>query len=281
VDSTYSDPTSGEFAFDDLRGAAYHIVVQAELYRPVDVEVVIRPIYQQVVHVNIELEHRIKHVASQGSAPLGSESGTVRLKELEAGFSKTVLKAFEKGKRARDRGDLDEAVRHYRQALRAAPEFVPALTNLGSIYLRRQKLAEAEKVFGEAHRLDAASAEACINLGHVYLLTGRLTEAAELLRRGTRLAPYSALGHFLLGSALARQGSLAASETSLKRAVDLDDPAVVVAHLELASLYMKTQRWSEARQALETYLRASPQDPQADAIRQTLRRIQSQQGHEQ
>jgi len=278
VRSTYTDSATGQFSFDDLRFAAYHVVVQEEPFRPVDIEIVLRAIFLQTVRLNLQLQYQIQQASGSPASPTGSESGTVEVKHIGAHLPRKSLKAFEKGNRARARGDLDQAIRHYREALTASPDFGPALTNLGGLYLRQNKLAEAETVFGEAHRLDPDSAETCINLGHTYMLAGRLEEAAELLRRGARLAPNSSLAHFLLGSTLAKQGAFSASEASLKRAIDLTAPKVGLEHLELANLYLKTQRWQEAGETLEAFLRAHPDDPQADSIRQTLRRIEVQRG---
>ncbi len=278
VMSAYSDSTTGQFSFTNLRDTAYHVVINAESFRPVDTEVVIRSLFQQAVQVTIHLEYRERNLNSSPAGLSGLEPRTVDLKELRARYPKKALKAFDKGNHARDRGDLEQAVRHYQQALLEAPEFQPALTNLGSAYLQQHKLPEAEQAFKEAYRLEPTSAEACINLGHVYLETNRLAEAADFLRRAIERAPNSALAHFLMGMALAREGSFPAAEKNLKRAIDLDRAGMAMAYLVLANHYLKTGRWHEAGKNLQSYLSVRPEDPQASAIRQTLQRLQARQG---
>lgn len=281
VRSTYSDETNGQFSFTDLRATAYHIVVDAEPYRHVDTEVLIRPIFQPTVHVNVFLEFKSGTAATAQPGITGSESRTVRLKELQARHPKKLVKVFEKAERARARGDFDKAAQYYQEILRQDPVFGPALTNLGGIFLRRGQFAEAEQAFDKAFRLDPDSAEASINLGHLYLETGRLGEAERFLVRSTERAPQSALAHFLLGSTLARRGTVPEAEKSLNRAIALDEQNVTPARLVLANLYLKAHRWQEASATLQSYLSAHPQDPQADNIRQTLRQIQTQQGQPQ
>ena len=81
VNSTYSDPTSGQFSFTDLRDASFHLVVDIEPYRRFETEVSIRPIFQPMVQVNIHLEFRMKNVTTSAPGISGSESHTVRLKD--------------------------------------------------------------------------------------------------------------------------------------------------------------------------------------------------------
>lgn len=277
VATALSDATSGNFAFSDLRAAAFHLVVDTEPYRPYDAEVVIRPIFQPLVRVDIALEYRLKNVVTSPPGITGTESQTVRWKHLQAQLPKKALQAYESGNRARARGDFDRAIQYYERALHSSPDFEPALTNLGGIYLRQHRLADAQRVFERAYALDPEGAENCINLGHVYLAGGRLTEAEKLLLRGIQSAPQSALGHFLLGTILAGRGSFQEAENRFLRAIGLDAAGTTAAHLALANLYLKNQRWQEACRLLEAHLRAKPDDPQADAIRQTIRRLQARQ----
>jgi tetratricopeptide (TPR) repeat protein len=202
----------------------------------------------------------------------------VRSKDLQATLPKKTLKAYEKGNRARARGDFDKAIEYYEGALRSSPDFEPALANLGGIYLRQHRLVDAQRVFEKAYALDSTSAENCVNLGHVYLELGRRDEAEKLLVGAVKAAPQSALAHFLLGTALAGRGAYREAENSLLRAIELDAAGTTVAHLALANLYLKDRRWEEACTSLQAYLRARPDDPQADAIRETIRRLQSRQG---
>lgn len=278
VATTLSDPTNGNFAFPSLRYTAYHLVVDTEPYRPYHTEVVLRPIFQPLARVDITLEYRLKNVVTTPPGISGSESRTVRSKDLQATLPKKTLKSYEKGNRARARADLREAIEYYEDALRSSPDFEPALTNLGGIYLRQRRLVEAQRVFEKAYALDSTSAENCINLGHVYLELGRLDEAERLLVGAVKAAPQSALAHFLLGTALAGRGAYQEAESSLLRAIELDPAGTAAAQLALANLFLKTQRWQEARSSLQAYLRAKPDDPQADAIRETIRRLQSRQG---
>jgi Flp pilus assembly protein TadD len=278
VATTLSDATTGNFAFPSLRYAAYHLVVDTEPYRPFDTEVVLRPIFQPLARVDITLEYRLKNVVTTPPGISGSESRTVRMEDLQAQLPKKTLKAYEKGNRARSRGDFDMAIQYYEQALRSSPDFEPALTNLGGVWLRQRRLVDAQRVFEKAYALDSTSAENCINLGHVYIELDRLAEAEQLLLRAVQSAPQSALAHFLLGTALAARGADQEAENRLLRAVELDPAGTTAAHLALANLYLKDRRWEEACTSLQAYLRARPDDPQAAAIRETIRRLQSRQG---
>ena len=80
------------------------------------------------------------------------------------------------------RGELDEAVSLFRQALQLRPRFAEAYTNLGRALTRQGKLVEAATALEEAIRLKPELSEAHNNLG-VARAGGRT------LRRGRRLLP--------------------------------------------------------------------------------------------
>ena len=62
------------------------------------------------------------------------------------------------------RGQLDEAIRHYQEALRLEPERAEAHNNLGTIFYQQGRTGEAIREFQEALRLKPDYAEARKNL---------------------------------------------------------------------------------------------------------------------
>jgi len=101
-------------------------------------------------------------------------------------------------------GELVEAIKHYRQALRINPAYAKALTNLGSAMLTRGELGEAIKHYRKALRINPAYAEAHNNIGVAFFKEGKLTEATEHFCQALRLG--YALAQQYLTRALARLG---------------------------------------------------------------------------
>ena len=86
----------------------------------------------------------------------------------------------------KDRGNLDQAIHFYHEALQANPAFSQTLNNLSVIYTMLGKLDEAYEYCSRAIRTNPHYAEALNNLGVLYRDEGRIEEAiqsyAECLR---------------------------------------------------------------------------------------------------
>lgn len=87
------------------------------------------------------------------------------------------------------RGEIDEAITHYRTALRIDPGYARAHGNLGTVLARRGAFEEAIEHFSQAVRLEPTNARAHLNLGVVLETTGRREEAAEHYSEALRLDP--------------------------------------------------------------------------------------------
>jgi len=119
------------------------------------------------------------------------------------------------------RGELGEAIKHYRQALRNNPAYVEAHTNLGNAMLKRGELGEAIKHYRQALRINPAFMPAHYNLGTVMLKRGEPGEAIKHYRQALRIDPAFAKAHNNLGVALLREGKLTEATEHFCRALRL------------------------------------------------------------
>jgi tetratricopeptide (TPR) repeat protein len=98
-----------------------------------------------------------------------------------------------------DAGKYDEAAAHFAKALRTKPDFLEVIsdadirTNLGLLFARQGKLAEAVEQLNEALRLNSNSAEAHTTLGVVLLRSGRAEESIPHFSAALQLKPDWAL----------------------------------------------------------------------------------------
>jgi protein O-mannosyl-transferase len=79
---------------------------------------------------------------------------------------------------------LEEAIDHYRQALRIKPDYAEAHNNLGIALSRQGRLHEAIEHYAQALRIKPDLVDAQVNLGNALLKAGHATEAAGVLRAG-------------------------------------------------------------------------------------------------
>ena len=271
VNSAYSD-SNGEFAFQGVADGVYYVTVESDLYQPAEVQTHVEFSVSPQVHILVPLISRSPRT-SQPQQGFGNSPHVVSLQELLAKFPKKAVKAYEKGNKQLQNGDREGAIRSYQRALALAPGMYPALNNLGNAHLQGREMGQAEAAFRQALALDPGDPEPYINLGHLFFETRRYPEAEDHLRKGLNLNPNSPLGLFFLGATCIRLGNWSAAEANLQKALAQNDPAVAVAHLELATLYLKTRRRENARRELEAFLKEQPQAPQAEQVRQMLVRL--------
>ncbi len=272
VDVTYCDH-EGRFGFHQLLPNAYSVVIETEGYQPVRQQVIVNPTTSPTNFVHVVLRPKAEEKprgAPEG--PPGTNPDIVDVAELKKKFPPGVIKEFEAGKKAEQRGETDAAVRLYEAALREAPDFYPALNNLGIRHLQKGDVKAAEAEFRRVIELNQNGAQAYFNLGNVLYMTRRNEEAKQTLEAGLRLAPSSAMGHYLNGSVLARLGDFKSAEEQLKTAGELD-PKMPQAPISLATLYLQTGREHEAAEMFEAFLKQFPKDPMAPKVRAALAKL--------
>jgi tetratricopeptide (TPR) repeat protein len=122
-----------------------------------------------------------------------------RLRESEAWFQKG-LELEETG------APVAQAIEAYRKVLELNPEAAVELVNLGTIYYRQRKFAEAERYYCAAIEADPAYPLAQFNLGNLYDEQGRITPALEHYRKALHLNPQYADAHFNIALLCERAG---------------------------------------------------------------------------
>jgi len=163
-----------------------------------------------------------------------------------------------------------EAEAAYRAALKIDPDFTPARANLTQFYAERGQLPQAEQVLREGLQRQPGIGELQYSLGLLLAEQQRLPEAADALDKAAKLLPQRARAHYNLGLARQQLGQAKPAEAALRKARELDpaDPAVAYA---LAVLYAQQGRRADALREAEALQLLQPGDPQAAQLLQRLR----------
>jgi tetratricopeptide (TPR) repeat protein len=77
--------------------------------------------------------------------------------------------------------DTDRALKYWQQALELRPDYPEALNNLGVLFLRQGRTAEAQEEFQKAIRVAADFDQPYLNLARLYITQGEKTRAREIL----------------------------------------------------------------------------------------------------
>jgi tetratricopeptide (TPR) repeat protein len=166
------------------------------------------------------------------------------------------------GEALREKGDIDEAIRQYEEAVRLAPRFPDAHDNLGVALARKGQIDEAIRQYQEALRLNPSHANAHYNLGNALGKKGQSEEAIRQYQEALRVKPDHAEAHGNLGIALAKSGQTDEAIRQYQEALRLK-PNLADAHNGLGAALYKQGQIDEAIRHLLEALRLNPDDADA------------------
>ena len=159
------------------------------------------------------------------------------------------------------RGNLQEAERCSREAIRLHPGYTDAYCNLGAALRAQSRLDEAIPALRQALKLQPHHIEAHYNLGLALVADQRLDEATEALGEATKLKPDHVEAYLYLGAALAASGRFEEAVDALHRVLALNT-AHAAAHVYLGNVFVDLGRMEEAAASYRQALRQQPRDPE-------------------
>jgi tetratricopeptide (TPR) repeat protein len=153
-----------------------------------------------------------------------------------------------------DRGELDEAIMHYRKSLEIQPNYPPAWCNLGVALFQKGEKAQAVAQYRRALELEPDYSEAHGNLGVALFDKGEKEQAIAQYRKALELEPQNAEAHGNLGVALFDKGEREEAIAQYLKALEIN-PLYVKAEYNLGNALATEGHIEEAmahfRKALE------------------------------
>ena len=269
--------SSGAFTFTQLSPGNYTLVVNAgEEYE----------IARESVYIDSDLN------MSRGGVrvPTASRRQTVmiHLQEkrgaaVKAGVVNAALasvpekarKAFEKGLEFARAGDAAKAAESLKEAVTLYPKFPLALNELGVQYLKLGHQDKAIEALKEAVKLSPDAYGPRLNLGIALLEAKQFTEAEEQLREALKRNTSLPTGHMYLGLCLVRLSRYDDAEKELLLAIQGSNNQLAMAQYYLGGIYWKKEDYPKAVEALEAYLKLTPNAQDAERVRATIRDLRS------
>jgi tetratricopeptide (TPR) repeat protein len=147
---------------------------------------------------------------------------------LIAADNKKLSEELEKGRQAYIDHNYAEAERHFRQAVQADPQSLPANMYLGHSLFYQQKFKEAVGPYGKARELNASTKQLdqtnervlTDQLGMAYGISGNLKKAESVFKDAITKDQDFALYHYNLACTYAEMGDLDKTITTLSDAYD-------------------------------------------------------------
>jgi tetratricopeptide (TPR) repeat protein len=158
-----------------------------------------------------------------------------------------------------NRGHLDEAIEHYREALRFRPNYMEAHTNLATALSERGRKDEALVHFQKALEIKPGSAVAHNNLGAALAAQGQFDEAVRHYQQALEIEPDYVQAHTNLASALNTLGRYDEAMAHFQKVLEIE-PSNAEVYINLGNALGALGRIEEAmaqyRKALEIRPRA-------------------------
>jgi len=152
---------------------------------------------------------------------------------------------------------IEEAISYYKMAIKLKPDFAKAYSNLGIILSAERKIEEAISHYKMAIKLKPDYALAHYNLGNTLRKEGRTSEAISHYKMASKLKPTYAGAHNNLGFALVAEGKNKEAISHYKMAIKLK-PTYAKAHNNLGNALLNKGRTSEAISHYKMAIKLSP-----------------------
>ena len=142
--------------------------------------------------------------------------------QAHAGLGFVYLMQSQRATNARlPEGNIELALKHYRQAIALEPQFVEAHRKIGRILLNQKRYAAAREAYQALLALKPDDAAASHNLGLCYAYQGQTNAALDALEKAVTLCselpaqpPFLVETYHLIGELQAAQGNLDAAEAA-------------------------------------------------------------------
>ena len=150
------------------------------------------------------------------------------------------------------KGDIDEAIAHYRKTLEMSPDFAEADYNLSNALLQKGEIDAAIVHCQRAVAIQPNDPEAQIALGNALLQKGLIDESIVHYQKALAIRPYYVTAHYNLSSAFLKKGEIDKAILHCQAVLSIQ-PEHAEAHTTLAAALL---RKGEIGSAIEQYKKA-------------------------
>lgn len=262
----------GKFRFTGLPPAQYSIRVRQTGYRDAQQNVDMTTTANGLVMLQLS-----RDVSGSTKSVMGS---------IDANVPAAAQKEFDKGVEALADGGKDKltfAVKCFEKAVSIYPQFVEARLKLGTGYMDLEQWEKAEKALLATLEVDPKAFNALFALSEIYLRQNKISDAEKVLAKGLAIQDASYLGHLNLARVYWEKAheikdlaqakpALEKSYEEVKRALILN-PSLGSAHLLKGNLLLRVGRANDALTEFNEYLRLEPNGSLAAETRALVEKI--------
>ena len=214
--------------------------------------------------------HR-KGDSAQTSPAAQANPGTTSANQLK--IPSTARKTFDKALDALQCKDFRKAAQFFQKAIDAYPQYDAAYDNLGVAFMQMGQTKEAGAAFRKAVELDDKNADANRNYSRFLINDKQYAQAEQALKRVLMVVPQDPASLALLAIAEFQTKNYDEALQCALKVHQISDEGYASVHYIAGRVYELRQQPQYAIEEYETYLKESPQGPQAEQVRAALARL--------
>jgi tetratricopeptide (TPR) repeat protein len=180
---------------------------------------------------------------------------------------------FLKGMDALYRHDFPKAAEAFEKAVATYPQYDSAYDNLGVAYTMLGQSGKARAAFERAVELNDKNAEADRNYARVLLSSNEYPRAIEVLNKALTVQPLDPNTLTLISMAQLRTGDVDVALQNALKVHQVSHESHALAHYIAGRAYEVKPDYQKATVEYQTYLRESPEGPEARQVRAALSRV--------
>ena len=209
--------------------------------------------------VNIEIQNKNPH----------EENLYAKQKKLKTDFSRSKNDVAVD---AINKGNVDNAIKLYKEAIELDQESAITFYNLGNAYFEKGELEEAIEQYRQSIKNDPKNYLSHYNLGLCLYRLDNLTEAIEHYQKALEIFPKDATIHYNLAKAYEKSKELVKAIEEYEKATEIqvDYPN---AHYNQAELYRFLGYNKKAIEHFELYLKYAPEADDIEEVRYTIKSL--------
>ncbi len=242
--------TGGRFTLKGLRQGKFTVRIETtgtpyeEYSQPLELQTLRRAGGNEDMIVDIVLKYK------KGEAP-PIRNGSVFAQEVP----KAAQKELERATKDLKNNYSERGITSLKKAIEVFPDYFAALELLGLEYLKIGQYDLAVQSLTRAAVVNKRASRSMYGLGVAFMKLSQLPEAIEWFLKSEQIDPKNPNTSMMLGLAYGNSGDLAKSEAAFRKSLQLGGEAAAEAHYYLTGLYNKQERYREAWQELELFLK--------------------------
>ncbi len=182
-------------------------------------------------------------------------------------------KAFNKGLEAWEKKDYAKAAECFEKAVAQYPEYDAAFNNLGVMYAHLSQPDKSRAAFERSVQLNDKNADADRNLARILLREQQFPRAEDVLRKSLAVEPLNPISLTLLSIAEVESGDIDGGLRDARRAHSVPHEGYALCHYIAGQALEHKGQYQDASVEYQTYLRESPNGPEATEVKTALNRL--------